>query len=761
MGDLRRGDLVWARVVYPHKWWPGLLLRTDSLGCFVSFFAFQNSRYFHPSEICSFQQHFKLHINTCTTSTCPTTNILLDRAFKFLGQNVAFSLKFPDRSRNPRPPSSLFRPPEVLGFVRTVAVSPWVEDDDFVIAVNVLAQITAFRHHHLLNSSDRSRMEADLHSSEMTHTITEDLNTSGMGENCRVGMEDEVFSEQVEKHFSASLIDRKKTSTLFLEKCLIPPNKDQLDIISTIQTKHCVTHSLQEMLIKPQVPALNRFYLDKKCPNTSNWSALSFRNLSYQTTFDICFKKCHPLESGEPQSFNSVYIKSALGDKLHKKTRRGKITLPCITHMEYNAKCLGLKRQLDQSVVSEPAFKLHKTLLFAITGADAYLWRSRKENHAVLSDTYISDDTFSGPLELCNTVALSCNGDYAHLHRNITGSIANLLFGSQARLVTPNLSYIAAQSLTHICSIVGNMLNFSLLEYRSPKVLKLDEKDYSLDNSGTHISCADKQQPEQCEAILGSCISDTHDATEKMLSCADKQQPEQCEVILRSCLSDTHDATEKMPRPSDSQPVSNYETGTHTDDNKANDVGSGTRNEHETPPVSGDNSISIEIRGKSKNVENRELVQSVTFESASKSQEAEQLEVQTTLAFSKSLFIKFPKNYSLPSKEELVKKFSPFGIIDSFSTKVYFYTGTARVVFLHQLDAAAAYQYAKRKKIFGEENVKFWLDPIEHKRGTKYPIRFSSLTAKLPDLKSCLKKSKSRMKKEKKCPRKVRFVMET
>ena len=217
-----------------------------------------------------------------------------------------------------------------------------------------------------------------------------------------------------------------------------------------------------------------------------------------------------------------------------------------------------------------------------------------------------------------------------------------------------------------------------------------------------------------------------------------------------------------MLRPSDSQSVSNYETGIPTDDNKANDVGSGTRNEHETPPVSDDNSISIKISGgRSKNVENRELVQSVTFDSASKSQEAKQSEIQTTLAFSKSLLIKFPKNYSLPSKEELVKKFSPFGIIDSFSTKVYFYTGTARVVFLHQLDAAAAYQYAKRKKIFGEENVKFWLDPIEHKRGTKYPIRFSSLTAKLPDLKSCLKKSKSLMKKEKKCPRKVRFVMET
>ncbi|KAK0592442.1 hypothetical protein LWI29_019242 [Acer saccharum] len=309
--------------------------------------------------------------------------------------------------------------------------------------------------------------------------------------------------------------------------------------------------------------------------------------------------------------------------------------------MEYNVKCLGLKRQLDQSVVSEPTLKLHKTLFFAFNGADVYLWRSRKEDHVDLSDTYISADTISGPLELCNTVALSCNVDYAHLQRNITGCIAKA---------------------------------------RSPKVLKLDEENYSVDNSGTHISCADKQQPEQCEAILGSCLSDTHDATEKML------------------------------RPSDSQSVSNYETGIRTDDNKANDVGSGTRNEHETPPVSDDNSISIKISGgRSKNVENRELVQSVTFDSASKSQEAKQSEIQTTLALSKSLLIKFPKNYSLPSKEELVKKFSPFGIIDSFSTKVYFYTGTARVVFLHHLDAAAAYQYAKRKKILVKKMSNFGL----------------------------------------------------
>ncbi|KAH7547676.1 hypothetical protein JRO89_XS14G0001300 [Xanthoceras sorbifolium] len=716
MGDLRRGDLVWARVLFPHKWWPGLLLRRDSLGCFVSFFGFQNSRYFHPYEISSFEQYFKLHIHTCT---CPTANILLDRAFKLLSQKLAFNLKF----HTSRSITDLFRPQEVLGFVRTLAVSPWVEDADFLIAVNVLAQITAFRHHFVSSSLSvlviysgvHSRMETELHSSEMMHTVAEDLDTSEMEGICQVGVEDQVFSEQVETNFSASLIDIKKMSNLFPEVCLSLPNKDKFDIISTIQAKHCKTQSYGAMLIKQQVPALNRFYLEGKCFNTLNWSVLSFRfYLSYQTTFDICFKKCCLLESGEPQFFNTVYIKSPLDVKVHKQTGRGNTILPCITPMEYPVKCSGLKRLLDQSVVSEPTLKLRKTLLFSINGADAYLWGSRKEHNAVLSDTYISADTFSGPLELCHTMALSSNGAYAYLQRNITGCVADSLFGSQVKLNTLNLSYIAAQSSKHICSsklmdLVGNMLNFSLLEHRSPKVLELDENVYGVENSRTHISCTNKHQPEQCEAILKSCISDTHDATEKML------------------------------RPSDSQSVSNM---------KLELILMITR------PM---------IEGRSMNVENRELLQSVTFDSASKSQEARQSEVQMTLAFSKSLFMKFPVNYSLPSKEELVKKFSPFGKVDYVSTKVYFYTGTARVVFLHQLDAEAAYQYAKRKKIFGEVKVRFWLDPFEHKRGTKYPVRFSSLTVKQPefDLKSCLKKSKLLSKEDKRCPRKVRFVIET
>ncbi|XP_020583364.1 uncharacterized protein LOC110026666 [Phalaenopsis equestris] len=77
------------------------------------------------------------------------------------------------------------------------------------------------------------------------------------------------------------------------------------------------------------------------------------------------------------------------------------------------------------------------------------------------------------------------------------------------------------------------------------------------------------------------------------------------------------------------------------------------------------------------------------------------------------LNMKFPKDYSLPSKEELEKKFSVFGPLDHTRTKVFFYTGVGQVVFLHQADAVVAYNYVTKKRIFGKANVRFWFYKYE------------------------------------------------
>ncbi|RHN65490.1 hypothetical protein MtrunA17_Chr3g0080441 [Medicago truncatula] len=129
---------------------------------------------------------------------------------------------------------------------------------------------------------------------------------------------------------------------------------------------------------------------------------------------------------------------------------------------------------------------------------------------------------------------------------------------------------------------------------------------------------------------------------------------------------------------------------------------------------------------------------------------------------SKFLNMKFPKNFNLPSKEHLIKKFSVFGTVDSSNTRVFCYTGSARVAFFKESDAVAAYQFAKRKVQFGEANIRFWLDPFEHKRRKLKNLYHVHPSAKLTGspLKSCLKKSNS-LKQENIKKRRVRFTIET
>ncbi|QCD95471.1 hypothetical protein DEO72_LG6g164 [Vigna unguiculata] len=117
----------------------------------------------------------------------------------------------------------------------------------------------------------------------------------------------------------------------------------------------------------------------------------------------------------------------------------------------------------------------------------------------------------------------------------------------------------------------------------------------------------------------------------------------------------------------------------------------------------------------------------------------------------KTLHMKFPKDFNFPPKEELVKKFSVFGSVDSFRTRVFFDGGSAQVCFLHEGDAVAAYKYAKRKALFGMAKVQFWLDPFEYKR------RGFQRFAHVPPLKSCLRNSNALRKESIKKERRVRF----
>lgn len=142
----------------------------------------------------------------------------------------------------------------------------------------------------------------------------------------------------------------------------------------------------------------------------------------------------------------------------------------------------------------------------------------------------------------------------------------------------------------------------------------------------------------------------------------------------------------------------------------------------------------------------------------------EQPKTQVSNACSKFLYIKFPKNFKLPSKCNLIEKFRVFGSVNYLETKVSSVTGAAKVAFFQEADALTAYLYAKRKKVrFGGANVRFWLDPLGHKRGrsSEYPTLMSPSISEQVPLKSCLKHSSSQEKDNRKKPYKVRFTIVT
>lgn len=564
------------------------------------------------------------------------------------------------------------------------------------------------------------------------------------GDDCR------EFSEKGEDNMLACSSNGSNISDISPEVSLSRWGKDQLGVCSTSETERQKIQPFQDMMVKLQICCSRyTFYLDGECMNTLKLNILSFRSLSCESTSD------NLIERDEARLFNPDYIMFRQDIKV-RGGGKGNTTLPIEPSLESPINCLGLKKQLDQSSSDfEPPLELHNSLSFSLNRADAYLWRSKEGFKAILSDTSILGNAFSSLCELFNTMAtnmsLSFTEACGHILRNITGCESDLfksLFsGSQLDFKTQSPSAIVAQ--TSASSLKGldlNLLYLCLIKCTTShcsnqKIIEIsavqnpDETVQTVDNRGTHLPSANVQQPEDCGSIM-----ENHSAL----------------------ISYANDITEKLMQTPPAQSMSNNTIGIHTNDTIT--VSRQTWNLHSHPTADElkmmhCSSVPYKYSFKKK----KKLLKPGTSSSAVNSKVGQQSEVPT-LAVSRSLLMKFPKDFSLPSKEELVKKFSPFGMIDCLNTKVYFYAGSAQVVFLHQLDAMAAYQYAKRKKIaFGKADVKFWLDPLQDKRESKNLVSSRSCATELPgfNIRSCLKKSRVLEKEGKSSRKKVRFSMET
>ncbi|CAH8254927.1 unnamed protein product [Arabidopsis lyrata] len=133
------------------------------------------------------------------------------------------------------------------------------------------------------------------------------------------------------------------------------------------------------------------------------------------------------------------------------------------------------------------------------------------------------------------------------------------------------------------------------------------------------------------------------------------------------------------------------------------------------------------------------------------------------LANPKCLRMKFLSRHGdLPSKAELLKRFSVFGKIDASRTDVNPGESSAKVVFVQSIDAVTAYQFARSKKFrLGRSKVTYHLDPFEEDNEVNKVPLAQKPQKSVPSPKSCLKEQGSVDKEEGRRNMKVKFQMET
>ncbi|CAN6930311.1 unnamed protein product [Brassica oleracea] len=125
----------------------------------------------------------------------------------------------------------------------------------------------------------------------------------------------------------------------------------------------------------------------------------------------------------------------------------------------------------------------------------------------------------------------------------------------------------------------------------------------------------------------------------------------------------------------------------------------------------------------------------------------------------KCLRMKFLSTHvNLPSKSELLKRFSVFGKIDALKTDVNPGGRSAKVVFLQSIDAVTAYQFARSKKFkLGRSKVVYRLDASEGDTEVNKAPLSRKPQQSVPSPRSCLKKHGSVDKEEERSHLKVKF----
>ncbi|XP_059442686.1 uncharacterized protein LOC132174933 isoform X2 [Corylus avellana] len=770
---MQRGDVVWARVVFPHSWWPGVVLRIDSLGVLVSFFDLQPNRYFLNSELRPFDHTFR------SSMVRNNKDELFDRALEVFGRRTLRSLTCPCQRTNRSGPRDLrgttsFQAVGVLGFVLRMGVSPLVEETEFVEAVRSVAQVQAFRGYGSAKRTLMYKGQCQRRGSEKKNSVFHESDILELED------ESQLFFEEVENKLAVGVTNRTNSKIPGLKESF---NEHQLCSMSETRIKQKKSQSVDEMLVNLHYLALDPFYLVGKRLNTVEQNLLKFRSLSFQNITDICLKKCLQPKGIEGQLSHPGSIESELSMKVDRKQSCGESFGPSVSYLAVgvtnrtNSEIPGLKESFNEhqlcsisetrikqkkaQLVDEMLVNLHCLALdpFYLVGLNTVeqnLLRFRSLSFQNITDICLKkcsqpiEGQLSHPGSIESELSMkvdrkqSCGESFGP-SVSYTDNPVNCLGLKRKLDHQPYVSCSSFKLHKTIPTTAYLQINKTGCKENSSDSYISGPALSDLSHHGHIVEIAKLQEPEERVDMLNDARA--------CISCVTRQETGRSVSIWEDDEGVEVDCNLNLHRPLATQSAFNHIIGTHANvievdsrlaakiclsqsDPTVDKIKMLPSDGVGTTSVRSNKEPSISVTSRDSYKENKELYQPVTSDSSFELRRGQQLEA---LAACTTLHMKFPRDLKLPSKQELVKELSPFSTVDSLKTKISSYTGAAQVVLLHPTDALAAYQFAKENRVlFGGANIRFWLDPLEHKRrGTQSLVPSPSLTGKAVDPKSC------------------------
>ncbi|KAH1248184.1 hypothetical protein AAZX31_06G293200 [Glycine max] len=749
--SVKRGDIVWVRVHFPHKWHPALVLSSrDNLGVQVTFSFSPNdavsvspaTTYFVESEVVPFEEAFPSLITRRNVDAPP-----LHSALRLLGQRVLSGLRchcLTGRAQAQQQSAREFDPVGVLGFVLDAAVSPWVESPRFAHAVRVVAQVHAFRRYSSMQhkkiykqnketGDDNVKLLLISSLSQTVHKVTQESVALEPKEKCQ------IISKNGEKNKAIGAIKRLNSTVPVWEG-----NSAHL-----FKNKHLI---ISQNLVHS--PALDPLYMVRESLKSARLSLLGFKNRSDQGIVDICFEDFSTMSRTHisvPSNF-IIHLRNYI-DK-----RKDNVLGLCWRLPDKETTVIylnrGKRRRLDNKPASCNDFPQISEVQESERDGDI-----SKHTTPRISDIKMLEP--EGSIQKgheASTCVCETNMNFTEEVQKVDSkrskrceSLSNLVQHVHSDKCEVDASEAKVKGmLGSDSSVYQERLQLSCNRYTTPLKSNRSAR-YISKHTRTRIS--DIKMLEQEGSIQKHHQASTHVCETRMnftdgVPKADSKRSQTCESLSNlvhclhsdECEIDANAAKVKGTLESDS---SVYPERMQISCNSV------------TTPLKSKRSARTELSSGDCLVEGKDRYQSVASCSIFNSNVG-QLSNTYVPFYRKSLIMKFPKNFNLPSKEQLVKKFSVFGSVDSYRTRVFCYAGSALVSFLQEADAVAAFKYAKKKALFDKANVRFWLDPFEHRRRGFNP---STNKQTGPPLKSCLKYSNSLSRENRKKHRRVRFII--